>query len=101
MLARYARNVASGARLYWQSRIAPHPITSFAFFLAFCAVEILLIVAARFEFSLAWLAVWLSFLVGDISTLIRVARCRNCGILVVPAPAYRKECPVCGHIMFP
>jgi hypothetical protein len=101
MFWEFVRNISNGAHLYWNRRITTHPIRWVVLLVAFCAMEVLLVATVSSEFALAWFAIGVSFLVGDITTLIKVARCRNCGFVVAPAPTYRKACPSCGHIMQP
>ena len=101
MFTKWASAVSNGALIYWHRRILHHPILSSVILLGFCVGAILLGATMRREFTLTWFVIGLGFLVGDISSLIRVARCKNCGLLVAPAPTYTKECPSCGHIMWP
>jgi hypothetical protein len=101
VLTKFVHNIDGGAHFYWQVRVLPHPIRWFVLFVLFCVIEIVLLPTVSLEFSLVWLVMGISFLVGDITSLIKVARCQNCGILVSPAPAFKKECPACGHIIQP
>jgi hypothetical protein len=101
VLAKFVQDIDSGAHIYWQRRISPHPMRWSVLFILFCVIGLVLLTTVRPEFSLAWLAIGVSFLVGDVSALIRVARCKNCGFRVSPAPTYRTECPSCGHIIWP
>ena len=101
MIVRQASNVLLGARIYWQRRVLPHPYIAASLLFVFIVVVLMLAASSPREFVLGWVVVGLAFLVGDISSLIQVARCTNCGRLVNPAPAYRKACPSCGNIMQP
>jgi hypothetical protein len=99
MTQRSLAPILRGARAYWGIRIRPHRTRC----LLVCVV---FVVGGAFvglffgpELGIAWAIAGLAFLAGDFGILVKAARCQNCGILVSPAPAYRKECPVCGHIM--
>jgi hypothetical protein len=101
VLAKFVQNIDSGAHFYWRRRISPHPMRWSVLFILFCVIGLVLLTTVRSEFLLAWLAIGASFVVGDISAVVRVARCKNCGFRVSPAPTYRTECPSCGHIIQP
>lgn len=91
--------ILRGARAYWRARVFPHRTKSLLVFAVFVGAGALVALFLGPELGLAWVIVGLAFLAGDFSILVKTARCQNCGILVSPAPAYRKECPACGHVM--
>lgn len=101
MISKCASAILLGARIYWQRRLLPHPYVAAVALFAFVAFALMLAASSPWVIVLGWGVVGLAFLVGDISSLIQVARCANCGRLVNPAPSYRKACPSCGHIMQP
>jgi hypothetical protein len=91
--------VLQGMGYYWRQRVASHP--GIALFIAAVAIGggAVLAVIGHGVLALAWVAITLAFVAGDITTLFKYARCKYCGFALAPAPSRPTLCPKCGQVL--
>jgi len=79
--------------------MAAHPLaTQFVAISTVAGATIFLAIGSA-VLALAWIAIILAFVVGDITTLFKYARCKYCGFVVAPAPSWNTQCPKCKEYL--